>query len=68
MKTAKYQGFWSVNNGSTWGKLEGNNAMQLKKDLRAIAQGNCPAGSKGFWSISKTEDPEWEIASGYVRN
>jgi hypothetical protein len=42
--------------------------MQLKKDLQAIARGNCLAGSEGFWSIRKTEEPEWEIASGYVRN
>ena len=36
----KYNGSWSVNNGTTYGTIDGDNLKKLRAELREIASGN----------------------------
>ena len=67
MSNKTYTARWSV--GNTYGSFTGNNLKTMRKEVRAIALGNTPAGQTGSWSIISNGCTDCEpVASGKVHN
>lgn len=68
-----YYGYYSINHGQTYNRdpYEYSNLREARSDMRAIARGNCPAGSRGAWWITDSIDSDScpddiTVASGRV--
>lgn len=70
MKKA-YNGYWRANNNGNLEPFVFTNLKTAKKEMRAIAKGNCPMGNIAIWSILElggggSYGPE-EICHGFIR-